>query len=58
MKLDSTVVVQPRSRPHGVAAVRASNAVRTHLTMYAAPDDFGEGNDTEILTHEAITPLC
>ena len=29
-----------------------------HLTMYAAPDDFGEGNDTEILTYEAdVTPL-
>lgn len=30
----------------------------SHLTMYAAPDDFGEGNDTEILTYEAtVTPL-
>ena len=25
----------------------------SHLTMYAAPDDFGEGNDTELLTYEA-----
>ena len=29
------------------------DAVGSHLTMYAAPDDFGEGNDTEILTYEA-----
>lgn len=30
----------------------------SHLTLYAAPDDFGEGNDTEILTYEAdVTPL-
>lgn len=29
------------------------DAVGTHLTMYAAPDDFGEGNGTEILTYEA-----
>lgn len=29
------------------------DAVGNHLTMYAAPDDFGEGNDTEILTYEA-----
>ncbi len=29
-----------------------------HLTMYAAPDDFGEGNDTQLLTYEAtVTPL-
>jgi hypothetical protein len=28
------------------------------LTMWAAPDDFGEGNDTEILTYEAeVLPL-
>lgn len=28
------------------------------LTMYAAPDDFGEGNDTELLTYEAtVAPL-
>jgi hypothetical protein len=28
------------------------------LTMWAAPDDFGEGNDTEILTYEAeVQPL-
>jgi Family of unknown function (DUF6454) len=34
------------------------DAVGSHLTMYAAPDDFGEGNDTEILTYEAdLTPL-
>jgi hypothetical protein len=34
------------------------DAVGSHLTMYAAPDDFGEGNDTEILTYETdVTPL-
>ena len=34
------------------------DAAGNHLTMYAAPDDFGEGNDTEILTYEAdVTPL-
>ena len=29
------------------------DAVGSHLTMYAAPDDQGEGNGTEILTYEA-----
>ena len=34
------------------------DAAGNHLTMYAAPDDFGEGNDTEVLTYEAtVTPL-
>ncbi|KRE96249.1 hypothetical protein ASG76_04240 [Nocardioides sp. Soil774] len=34
------------------------DVVGDHLTMYAAPDDFGEGNNTEILTYEAVvTPL-
>jgi len=34
------------------------DAVGDHLTMYAAPDDFGEGNNTEILAYEAtVTPL-
>ena len=34
------------------------DATGSHLTMYAAPDDFGEGNDTEVLTYEAdVTPL-
>jgi len=29
-----------------------------HLTLYAAPDDFGEGQNTQILTYEAdVTPL-
>ncbi|MFM6848989.1 MAG: DUF6454 family protein [Terrabacter sp.] len=34
------------------------DATGDRLTMYAAPDDFGEGNDTEILTYEAVvTPV-
>ena len=34
------------------------DAAGSHLTMYAAPDDFGEGNDTEILTYETtVSPL-
>jgi hypothetical protein len=34
------------------------DAAGDRLTMYAAPDDFGEGNDTEILTYEAtVTPM-
>ncbi|HET7430566.1 MAG TPA: DUF6454 family protein [Nocardioides sp.] len=34
------------------------DAVGDQLTMYAAPDDSGEGNGTEILTYEAdVTPL-
>ncbi len=34
------------------------DAVGDRLTMYAAPDDFGEGNDTELLTYETtVTPL-
>ena len=34
------------------------DAFGSHLVMYAAPDDFGEGNDTEILTYEAdVTPI-
>jgi hypothetical protein len=34
------------------------DAEGSHLTMYAAPDDSGEGNGTELLTYEAeVTPL-
>lgn len=34
------------------------DAEGSHLTMYAAPDDFGEGAGTQILVHEAdVTPL-
>jgi hypothetical protein len=33
------------------------DAEGSHLTMYAAPDDFGEGANTQVLVYEAdVTP--
>ena len=35
-----------------------STVAGSTLTMYAAPDDFGEGDDTGLLTYTAtVTPL-
>lgn len=32
------------------------DAQGNRLTMWAAPDEFGEGSNTQILTYEAVVP--